>query len=100
VQKSVPATVAQTSLPSQAKQQPMTKLPKEVLTTATLVMLGGDPADMTLNHLIHLITVTQHATNLLLNEIERRDELTFHEGAAIVPYISEHVLKTVLTRGG
>lgn len=32
------------------------------------------------------MTITQHVTDLCLNEIERRGELTFLHGAPVVPY--------------
>ncbi len=77
----------------------MATLTKDLLTTATAELLGGDVAAMPLDRLLHLITVTQHATDLLLNEIERRGELTFTEDAVpIVPYESDYNVETVLTR--
>ena len=77
----------------------MTTLTKDLLTTATAELLGGDVADMSLDRLRHLITLTQHATDLLLNEIERRGELTFFDGEVpIVPYMSDYGVETVLTR--
>jgi hypothetical protein len=77
----------------------MTTLTKDVLTTATLELLGGRLEAMPLERLHHLITLTQHATDLLLNEIERRGELTFSEdGVPILPYISDYGVETILTR--
>jgi len=77
----------------------MAMLTKDLLATATAELLGGDVAAMPLERLQHLITLTQHATDLLLNEIERRGELTFHEdGAVIVPYMSDYGVETILTR--
>ena len=57
------------------RRDDMAMLPKDVLATATRELLGAAPASMSLERLHHLITVTQHATDLLLNEIERRGEL-------------------------
>jgi hypothetical protein len=74
------------------------KMTHDVLTTATAELLGGDITAMPLDRLRYLITVTQHATDLLLNEIEVRGELTFHQGVPIVPYHSEHMVPTILTR--
>ena len=76
----------------------MAKLTKDLLQTSTAALLGGDVADMPSDRLLHLITVTQHATDLLLNEIERRGELTFHGEIPIVPYISDYRIETILTR--
>jgi hypothetical protein len=45
--------------------------------------------------------VTQHATDILLNEIERRGELTFLDNdVPIVPYMSDYTVETILTRQG
>lgn len=74
------------------------KMPKDVLETATAALLGGDVADFHLDRLLHLITLTQHATDLLLNEIERRGELTFMNDMPVVPYMSDHSVETILTR--
>jgi hypothetical protein len=71
---------------------------RDVLETATEQLLGGKVAEFTLDRLQHLITVTQHATDLLLNEIERRGELTFMGDIPIVPYMSNHQVETILTR--
>ena len=84
------------------------QMTKDVLTTATAELLGGDDlTTMTSDRLLHLITLTQHGTDLLLNEIERRGELTFvpyplgewQEGLApVVPYMSDYFVETILTR--
>jgi hypothetical protein len=37
---------------------------------------------------------------LCLNEIEERGELTFYLGSPIVPYHCDHMVETILTRGG
>jgi hypothetical protein len=49
------------------------------------------------------MTVTQFVTDLCLNEIEERGELTYApigDGrlAPIVPYACDHMIETVLTR--
>jgi hypothetical protein len=72
-------------------------LTRDVLETAVGELLGGD-IRFDLDRLYHLITLTQHATDLLLNEIERRGELDFVDGMPIVPYLSNHLVETVLTR--
>jgi hypothetical protein len=42
--------------------------------------------------------VTQYATDVMLDEIERRGELTFEGGVPIVPYMSNWAVETILTR--
>ncbi len=76
----------------------MVDIPKDVLTAAAVEILGGDITTFTIERLYHLITVTQHTTDLLLNEIERRGELTITNGVPELPYESEYMVETVLTR--
>jgi hypothetical protein len=64
----------------------MAKMSRDVLTTAVRELLGGDLADIPLDRLYHLIPITRHATDLLLDEIERRGELAFRGSLPIVPY--------------
>ena len=54
---------------------------------------------MSYNGIVELMTVTQIITNLCLNEIEERGELTEQEGRAIAPYDANFVVETILTRG-
>jgi hypothetical protein len=68
----------------------MTTMTRDVLETATAELLGGDVAGFPLDRLHHLITLSQHATDILLNEIERRGELKVHDGMPIVPYESDY----------
>ena len=77
---------------------PKDKIPKDVLIAQTATLLGGDVAELPLDHLLYLITITQHATDLLLNEIERRGELTFDQGVPVIPYMSNYGVETILTR--
>jgi hypothetical protein len=44
------------------------------------------------------MTITQFVTDLCLNEIERRGALDFLGGVPVIPYVSEHGVKTILTR--
>lgn len=76
----------------------MADMPKDVLITATAELLGGEVEGFSFDRLLHLITLTQHATDILLNEIERRGELTFFHGAPMIPYESDYFVETVLTR--
>ena len=45
-----------------------------------------------------LMTVTQYITDLCLNEIERKGMLEQIDGMPCVPYVSEHMVPTILTR--
>jgi hypothetical protein len=54
--------------------------------------------DLALEQLHLLMTVTQYITDLCLNDIERRGELTFIDGAVILPYQCEHWVETILTK--
>ena len=78
----------------------MPELTKDTLTAAVAELLGGDVTEFSLERLQHLITVTQHATDVLLNEIERRGELTFAEDVPSVLYMSNYSAETILTRPG
>jgi hypothetical protein len=76
----------------------MVGISKEDLIAETAEFLGGNPANFSLDRLLQIITITQHATDVLLNEIERRGELAFSDGEPILPYMSEHSVETILTR--
>ena len=73
-------------------------MPKEQLIDAARVITDGDLAGCSLDRLCRLATVTQFVTDLCLNEIERRGELTYSrdDGRVIVPYQSNYVLPTIL----
>ncbi len=76
-------------------------LTKEFLVQeANNLMRGDEVKDLDINELYMAITVLQYVTDLCLNEIEARGELTFApDGEVIVPYMSEHFVETILTRG-
>jgi hypothetical protein len=81
-----------------------------LMTTEDLIesadtVTGGDVKDLSLDQLQRLMTITQYVTDLCLNEIERRGELTFAPApkgglVPIVPYRCEHMVETILTRPG
>jgi hypothetical protein len=76
------------------------RMSKAELIEAAYEMTSGNVKDLTSEKLTRLMTVTQFVTDLCLNEIERRGELTFSQpdGAVIVPYEAEYYVETVLTR--
>lgn len=72
---------------------------KDRLVEAAAEIMGGDAKELTIGALLELITVGQHVTDLCLNEIERRGELPLApNGIVIVPYVSDYMVETVLTR--
>jgi hypothetical protein len=71
---------------------------RDELEAASAELLGSQWASLTLDELFRLITATQHACDILLNEIERRGELSFNRGGAIMPYCSDYVVETVMDR--
>jgi hypothetical protein len=78
-----------------AEREPMTK---RELIEAAYAMTGGNFADLTTEQVEKLMTITQFVTDLCLDEIERRGALDFLGGVPVVPYVSEHGVKTILTR--
>jgi hypothetical protein len=79
----------------------MTMTKDEVQARIAKMIPGGLLLEfMSYEHIVELMTVTQVITNLCLNEIEKRGELTDHEGHVLVPYNADFVVETILTRGG
>jgi hypothetical protein len=76
------------------------RMSKAELIEAAYEITGGNVKDLTTEKLQRLMTVTQFVTDLCLNEIERRGELTYspYNGVVIVPYQCDHMVETVLTR--
>lgn len=78
----------------------MTLTKEEVQARIARMIPGGLLLEfMSYEHMVELMTVTQIITNLCLNEIEKRGELTEHDGHALVPYTADFVVETILTRG-
>lgn len=50
------------------------------------------------DEIIKLMTIGQYLADRGLAEIEKRGELEFHEGSPVMPYCSDHMIETVLTR--
>ena len=71
---------------------------KEELVEAAYEMTGGNIADLSVEKLQRLMTITQFVTDLCLNEIEDRGELTFIGDRPIIPYQCDHGVETILTR--
>lgn len=76
----------------------MTSMTKDELINAAYNVTGGSLADLNVDQIHRLMTVTQYVTDLCLNELESRDALTFRGGMLIMPYHSEHGVQTILTR--
>jgi hypothetical protein len=77
-------------------------LSKAELIEAGDKIIGGNVKDLAVKQIRRLMTVTQFVTDRCLNEIERRGELTFAPSptglAPIVPYESDYMVETILTR--
>lgn len=71
---------------------------KSELVEAAYEVTGGNLKGLSLDQIHKLITISQHVTDLCLNEIEARGELIFMDGAPVVPYQSEYMVETILTR--
>ena len=72
---------------------------KEELLNAAYDLSGGNLADLSIEQIHRLMTVTQYVTDTCLNELEKRDELYVSEdGLLIVPYMSDYAVETALTR--
>jgi hypothetical protein len=78
----------------------MTSLTKDELESAAAVISVRPIGEHSVDALRRLMTVTQYVTDLCLNEIEDRGELTFmpDDGRVIVPYHSNYMIDTILTR--
>ena len=76
----------------------MRRMSKSELIEAGYEMTGGNVEDLSIDQLTRLMTITQFVTDLCLNEIERRGELTFIGGVVVVPYEADHEVDTILTR--
>jgi hypothetical protein len=73
------------------------------LTEAATKIIGSESVQtIASDQIIKLMTVTQYVTDLCLNELEKRGELTFAPGpdglVPIVPYYAELSVPTILTR--
>jgi hypothetical protein len=74
------------------------EMTKEELIEASYDVTGGNVGDLSLDRLVRMLTIASFVADLCLNEFERRGELAFIDGMPVVPYCSEHDVKTVLTR--
>jgi hypothetical protein len=75
-------------------------LTKQEMIEAAYQLTGGNISDLSTEQMYRLMTVSQYVTDLCLNEIERRGELTFRDSVVIVPYHSAYSVETILTRQG
>jgi hypothetical protein len=78
----------------------MTMMSREELVQAAGEFVVRPLKEFTLDEMRRLMTVTQYVTDLCLNEIEIRGALTYDRETAsvIVPYQSNYMVQTVLTR--
>ena len=76
----------------------MRELSERELVDAANEFTGGRLEELSLADLGRLITIAQHVADLVLNEIEARGELTFIHGVPCVPYQSDYMVETILTR--
>jgi hypothetical protein len=74
------------------------ELTKSELVSAARGFIGGDVTNLSTAELLRQITIAQHITDVLLNEIEARGELTLIDGVPCLPYESDYVVETILTR--
>lgn len=70
----------------------------EELVAVTDSLIGTDLSGLPLAQVEVLITITQHATDRLLNELERRGAINIQDGVPVIPYVADHVVETILTR--
>ncbi len=74
-------------------------LTKEELVSATDQFLGHAVEVLDTATLLAKFTVAQHCFDVLLNELERRGEVTKDEDReALLPYECDFSVKTILTR--
>jgi hypothetical protein len=71
---------------------------KEELIEAAYEMTGGSIKEISSEQLKRLMTVTQYVTDICLNEMEDRGKLKKHKGMYCVPYDSDYMVETFLTR--
>ncbi|MBW6399977.1 hypothetical protein KPL78_19105 [Roseomonas sp. HJA6] len=64
----------------------------------TDALIGADLSGRAVADLEILITITQHATDRLLNELEARGAIAIEDGGPVIPYVADHVVDTILTR--
>lgn len=65
---------------------------------AMLITHGLAVEDLPSDEIRKLMTVGQYLTDRGLAEIEKRGELEYHDGEPVMPYCSDHMIETILTR--
>jgi nitrate reductase assembly molybdenum cofactor insertion protein NarJ len=73
-------------------------LTKPELVEAAKNMVSRNIKDLPLDEVRRLMTVTQFVTDQCINELEERGELTFDRDRPCIPYCSDHMVETILTR--
>ncbi len=66
--------------------------------SAMLITRGLALEDLSSDEIAKVMTVGQYLADRGLAEIERRGELEYHDGDPIMPYCSDHMIETILTR--
>lgn len=84
--------------PQKDRDIDMKNMTEQELIVASYDITGGSLADFDSDQLRKMMTVTQYVTDLCLNELEYRGDLTFMGDVPIVPYQSEYSVETILTR--
>jgi hypothetical protein len=74
------------------------EMTKQELVEAAYDVTGGNVSGLSLDRLVRMLTIASFVADLCLNEFERRGELAFIDDMPVVPYCSQHDVKTVLTR--
>lgn len=72
---------------------------KNELIEAANKIIGGKIKDLPLDQVERVITVAQHVMDLCINELEVRGELFDQNGRVSLPYKSDYMVETALTRG-
>lgn len=73
-------------------------LTEEKLIEAGNKIAGANLADLSVGEIERLMTITQYVTDCCLNELETRGVLEIIDGKPCVPYASEYMVETILTR--
>lgn len=71
---------------------------KDELEAVALLLADGEMETLPSDEVRRLMTVGQYLFDRGLNVLEARGELEWADGSPVVPYDSDHMLETALTR--